>query len=369
MALVRSLNVDAYGGNDCMLRLRNHLLSLGWTFTKGGTGSDIFQTYPPDPDYLGQVVGPGYTDTDFSGWGVGDSSWWSGRIPPGVGYGSNNTRGSGASLIAQSFGRASCWYALESPTGHGLFVARSQYWGSADDDWVVAYSPDGWTHLPGAAYDSADPPYSPTGREKILHGWAGGWGAAGLLPQWPPGGGPNIKLHLLGDDAPEGPSGERGWIMLPMQATNALAAILALDPFVDALGGQLANPDAYSVICHPGASLSPNGFGSPSQWFTRWGTPAGESSWDRCYYGYWQSTTTTEAPGNGRASSYDGKERPLPIPIHVDAWGHIGAVSKWLRWASVSHDYPNKATSPVPWLFLDDAMVYGWDPAVTPASI
>jgi hypothetical protein len=189
-------------------------------------------------------------------------------------------------------------------------------------------------------------------------------------------GGNATLTHVIADDAAI--TGEYGFIGLQVGAGSTPGGIISLDP-LQANEGAPTNP--HPLMLHTTTlALTRANFGiRPSttdaqrpKLFLDVGL-AGEQ-WGRAILPYVMARTSGPVvyPGGAGVSPWDGKERPMIIPVHgvpLANAGYLGT-STWLKWKAVNtRQYPDKAASPDPYLYWDDMMVYGWDPAVTPGTV
>lgn len=313
MALVQDLNRGITSGNEATWRLKLALEAAGWqTVTSGsGTGGGLYSA-------SGEVC------TQYA-------------------------RGDEQSL-STDWGWHNCWRVLEAPGGEQWLFQRGGFGNGAtyDDGWFVGYSASGgYTGAPTGSPGPTTPPG--TADAVTLYNSSGGL----FVDNHEPG-----LLHIIADGD--------GFICLCFQASvsqnNHLMTTLVQDNYLNADPG---NPHPRAVGVTPSQSFPTPNVLALGTW-SHYGE--GTQVWTTAYYGHWNSTSAREAPGDNVGTGYDGKERPLPIPVHEEANGYSPGVSRWFSWAAHSRDYPQKAEAS-PYLYLGQCMVSGWDPAEQPGTI
>jgi hypothetical protein len=318
MALVRDLNRGVRSGNEALWYLRVLLLQAGWTVPTSGSGNGGLYSASGDV---------------FIGFAHG-----------------------GQQVASGSFGWGSCWIVLQSPGGEEwLFQRYSNNSDDYDDRWFVGYSASGgYSGAPTNTPDATTAPATADGQ--TLHN-GGGLFSDDLQP---------MIVHIIADTEPTA-AGGYGFIMLGFHPStsvhNHLSTVICQDPYLNADPG---NPHPWAL----GVSIT-QGFPTPATLQLKTWSHYGEGgeTWITAYYGWYQDSTGTINPtGAYPGTGYDGKERPLPIPIHEEANGYVSGVSKWFSWSAIDRDYPQKAEGS-PYLYLGNAMVYGWDPAESPVFV
>lgn len=333
MTLHRSLNQAQFGGNYFTWELKETCKAAGWTITRSGSGtggvfdtSEVFDTGGKNP-----VTGSGAVDVGP----IGSAHW----------------------------GRQWAWFVMQDPDGNREWLFQrigNNLDDNEDNEWTVVYSP-------AAGFTGGDPTTRATATdEHQIHSstsiFQEGWR--------------QTLAHFVADDTAI--AGEYGFFGLQLIGTNAFSAWCAQDVLVDNEGSP-TNPHPLMLhatdlpLTRSNHGIRPSGADMLRGWALLEAGLAGEQ-WGNVILPYVQARTSGPVvyPGGAGTSPWDGKERPMVIPVHavpLAKGGYLGT-STWLRWKGVAtRNYPDQATTPDPFVYMNDMLVNGWDPAITPASI
>lgn len=256
-------------------------------------------------------------------------------------------------------GGGGCWYRVQDPAGNREILARRNALDASTYDayWAMAYSKVA-PFIGGApSYDTAptaidEQVISNTGTIIAPTSLHGGGGLANLL-------------HFAADDVPSA-IGEYGFISLEFVTPNDLKCMVKLDDLQNTASGDTSP----LTICHNNLDLSYAYLYNASYkmgltWVDDGG---GGEAWLSAEYLISQGNGGIY-PTTGKVSKYDGKERPLLIPVSEPTVGGYLGISRWFHWTAVQRDYPNTGDS-LNVLYVDDvAIVDLWDGVTSPQAI
>lgn len=335
MTLHRNLNQIGWGYNHLTWYVQKQLLAAGWIVAASGSGTgglysaagDVFDRGGKNP-----VRGDDVTDI---GVGIGQEHW----------------------------GNTLCWVVMEYPTAatkkRQLLMYRDGAFGTVNDRaWRFYYSHAGdFTRTP-TNVPSAN--VFPTCANGYLIRDSNMWDTDGSI------------IHVVANDVAI--NGEYGFWGLRVVSPNVFGGMIFFDPLQANEGalalhplvvaGSESNLTSVSVLGSRGAAASAN---------PKWVADAGlvSEEFHTAIYPYLDGFTTVY-PGAAGVSPWDGKERPMIIPVHGRPLGPKGGyigISSWFSWKAVgTRNYPDQADGE-DYLYMGDLMLYGWDNTVIPTAV
>jgi hypothetical protein len=337
VTLYRTQNKFILGGNHATWWHLKTMVDAGWNIVLSGSGTGGLYTSGNVFDMAqlpkqSTLVGP-------NGVGVGSEPW----------------------------GRGACWAVIEDPSGNRQYIWKRDPLDnndSYDSVWYFGYSPGGRFgegQTPGVDWDENTIPAAPD-QINVL-GTPTSEGA-----QFQNGGRTSV-IDVVADDTPSS-AGEYGVLLIEFDNITSYGCVI-IDNLTNTPTGH-PHPLTIGLRNNNPGSLFNTGnlnenwhmrtifdFGGPSEaWvtvnypFQRW---AGASSLNQ---------TVPLRGGTGA----DGKERAVAAPVGFEnGTGYMG-ISRWLKWAPVTHDYPVTANGGKD-VFIDQAvfpdLLDGTEPPVT----
>jgi hypothetical protein len=335
MATQKGLNRDSLGGNFVMYQLMLDFVAAGWTLLGSGSGSEgVYSS--------GNV---------FNGVLVGDDHILPSEIPPNPP--DSNTVGKG--IGQEKFGNGSCWFWVADPKGRQwVFQKEALKWSSGDYRYGIWFSRAGLFTGGGAAVRPTT--VDPADEFQIN---------SLITPIWQQGGIAS-KTHIAVDVDPANASGEYGFFVADIIATNQEFSGLWLDPLQ---GLQATAQDAYVIHKHRGSAIwTPPQIGGDNYQWAPINWPGYGVQWQTVRYVF-PAFAAQWYHSVGGQSLYDGGERPIPLFVaDLAIAGQLGR-SRWLYSPGVARGYPHTFNSKTG-LYLDECLIRDlWDGVATPDTI
>lgn len=257
-------------------------------------------------------------------------------------------------------GAAACWYRAQDPAGNRELLALKfdQDSSTFDAYWWMGYSK-------AAKFTGGSPTFkvAPTATDEQTVSSAGTRGTPSGLHG---GSGTANLYHFAADDAPSA-AGEYGFLAMEFTNPNDLKSCAFLDDLANTAVG-----DTHPLVLgHNNQDMLFTSMYNDSGRFgvTFADNGGGGEIWKGVEYNYYTGQAGTYHAVGGKTSKYDGKERPMLVPVCEPTVGGYLGISRWFHCTAVQRDYPNTGDS-FNVLYVDDVVLVDiWDGATTPQSI
>lgn len=262
-----------------------------------------------------------------------------------------------------ALGAGGCWWRAQDPSGNREIVVNRGSGDSSNYDGYWCHSYSKAAKFIGGSPNATTPPDATD--EQVISS-SGSKASPGNLHS---SSGSTTLHHFAADDTPDPVSGEYGYIWLELVATNTLSCYGWLDNLqnVPTNGGDyhaltlahghtdLVYSSLYNDSANTAKTFVDNGGGGETWKAVEHLCPVGQAG----------NYPTVQ----GKVSKYDGKERPMIVPVCEPTVGGYLGVSRWLNWTAVQRGYPNTGDS-FNVLYVSDVILLDlWDGATTPQAI